>query len=134
MAGSGLSFFLFCGGEEDVVQDQTIPRAVGVEVQVCRRITNTVGVIFRVVAAVEGKRPLAIISIEIFYLLLSGRLPENDGTSFQFVLLTSGRLAVESGNTADVVLRHHRVLRIPFGRAFEKGEIVMPFTESFDCR
>src|SRR5690625_5998755 len=68
MAGSGLSFFLFCGGEEDVVQNQAIPRAVGVEIQVCRRITNTVSIIFRIVAAIEGKRPLAVISVEIFYL------------------------------------------------------------------
>src|SRR5690625_2504125 len=84
------------------------------------------------ISAVEGKRPLAIISIEIFYLLLSGRLPENDGTSFQFVLLKSGRLSVESGNTADVVLRHHRGYRIPFGREFEKGEIVQAFTDSVE--
>src|SRR5690625_6660276 len=104
MAGSGLSFFLFCGGEEDVVQDQAIPRAVGVEVQVCRRITNTVGVIFRVVAAVEGKRTLAIICIEIFYLLLSWILPENDCTSFQFVILKICCMSLEFGYNTDVVV------------------------------
>src|SRR5690625_7617449 len=43
MAGSGLSFFLFCGGGEFVVQVQTILRAVGVGVTVCRRNSNTVG-------------------------------------------------------------------------------------------
>src|SRR5690625_5597531 len=97
MAGSGLSFFLFCGGEEDVVQNQAIPRAVGVEIQVCRRITNTVSIIFRIVAAIEGKRPLAVISVEIFYLLLPARLPQNDTTSCEFVLLKSSRLSVTTG-------------------------------------
>src|SRR5690625_7157914 len=73
MAGSGLSFFLFCGGGEEVVQDQAIPRAVGVEVQVCRRITNTVGGIFRVVAGVEGGGALAIISVARVYLFIPER-------------------------------------------------------------
>src|SRR5690625_7702769 len=75
MAGSGLSFFLFCAGEEDVVQDQAIPRGDGVGVQVCRRSTDTVGVIFRGVGGGEGARPPAVISVEIFYLLLPGGLP-----------------------------------------------------------
>src|SRR5690625_7973878 len=107
MAGSGLSFFLFCGGEEDVVQDQAIPRAVGVEAQVCRRITNTVGVIFRVVAAGEGERPLPIIPVEIFYLLLPGRLPQHDSTSFELTLLKSGPQIVHSVIPAAPDVRTH---------------------------
>src|SRR5690625_7438003 len=93
--------------KQDVVKDQPIAGAVGVEAEVSGGIVDAVGVVLRIVAAKKSERPLPVGSMQVLDLVTAGRCCQYDHCIFYFVFLIDSTLPVRPLDTAAVSRAQH---------------------------
>src|SRR5687767_1071780 len=99
----GLLFLFSCGWEQNVVENQSVARRILVQRQVCRRIVDSVLIVFGIVTAIPRERAAADVACNVLHLVGSFALREDRNPLLHESLVKRGRLTEESADDTDVI-------------------------------
>ena len=120
-------FLFLCRREQNVVQNETIARRIGVHVQFRRRVADDVLVVLRVVAAEKSPKAVAEVAVDVTILVQGAIVAQHHHRRLHVCLVEGSSLPHKAFDKAFMALREHGRYRVPLGGEVKEQEIVVLF-------